>query len=155
LKSLNRAVPVETPAHVLTTSRYALLRSYRKDGSPVDTPIWFAISGNALVFRTKRGPKTGRLRAHPRIELRPCDHRGSISGPAVVSGLASILAGGEAESANRLLHDRYGWQWNIVPLLRLPGVTNVHAGLPLREKFRRARASTLWADSAIIRIDLD
>jgi PPOX class probable F420-dependent enzyme len=146
---------VETPVNVLTTSRYALLRSYRRDGSPVDTPIWFAMTGDALVFRTKRGPKTGRLRSQPQVELRPCDHRGSVTGPAVYPGRASIVVGEEAESANRVLRDRYGWQWNIVPLLRLPGVTNVHAGLPLREKFRRAHASTLWADSAIVRLDLD
>jgi PPOX class probable F420-dependent enzyme len=146
---------VESPVRTLTASRYALLRSYRKGGLPVDTPIWFAMSGDAVVFRTKRGPKTGRLRSHPQIELRPCDHRGSITGPAVFTGRASILTGAEAESADRLLHDRYGWQWNIVPLLPLPGVTNVHAGLPLREKFRRARASTLWTDSATVRIDFD
>ena len=57
-------------------------------------------------------------------------------------------------AASALLHRRYGWQWNIVPLLRLPGITNVHAHLPLREKLHRARAATLWADSAIIRVDL-
>jgi PPOX class probable F420-dependent enzyme len=139
---------------VLAASRYALLRSYRKDGTAVDTPIWFAMSGSSLVFRTKRGPKTGRLRAHPEIELRHCDHRGVVTDPAVFTGRATIETGEEAEAANALLHRRYGWQWNIVPLLRLPGITNVHAHLPLREKFRRARASTLWADSAIVRVDL-
>jgi PPOX class probable F420-dependent enzyme len=139
---------------VLAASRYALLRSYRKDGAGVDTPIWFAMSGSSLVFRTKRGPKTGRLRAHPEIELRHCDHRGVVTDPTVFTGRATIETGEEAEAANALLHRRYGWQWNIVPLLRLPGITNVHAHLPLREKFRRARASTLWADSAIVRVDL-
>lgn len=146
---------VQSPVPTLATSRYALLRSYRKDGTPVDTPIWFAMTGDALVFRTKRGPKTGRLRSHPQVELRPCDARGTVTQTAVFTGRASILAEDEAQSANRLLHQRYGWQWNIVPLLRLPGVTNVHAGLPLSEKFRRARAATLWADSAIVRVDLD
>lgn len=45
----------------LTRSRYALLRSYRADGRAVDTPIWFALDGGSLVFRTKIGPKTTRL----------------------------------------------------------------------------------------------
>jgi PPOX class probable F420-dependent enzyme len=155
LKSFNHTMTVTSTENVLAASRYLLLRSYRKDGAPVDTPIWFAMTGDSLVFRTKRGPKTARLRAHPGVELRPCDHRGAVTGTAVVTGRASILAGADAESANRLLHGRYGWQWTIVPLLRVPGVTNVHAELSLREKLRRARASSLWSDSAIVCIDLD
>jgi hypothetical protein len=31
-------------------------------------------------------------------------------------------------------------------------VTNVHAHLPLRDKLRRATASTLWADSAVVEV---
>ncbi len=140
----------------LIDARYALLRSFRRDGAPRDTPIWFALDGGALVFRTKVGPKTKRLAARPDIELRACDHRGRVRrGAVTVTGRATLLSGADAERANRILHQRYGWQWNIVPLLRLPGITNVHAHLPLREKLRRARTSTLWADSAIVRVDLD
>jgi hypothetical protein len=40
-------------------------------------------------------------------------------------------------------------------LLKIPGVTNVHHGLSLREKLRRARERGVWPDSAIVRIDLD
>ena len=47
-----------------------------------------------------------------------------------------------------------GWQWNIVPLLKIPGVTNVHRDLPLTDKQRRARDRKLWADSAIVRVQL-
>jgi hypothetical protein len=41
----------------------------------------------------------------------------------------------------------------VVPLIKIPGVTNVHVGLSLREKLRRARDRNLWPDSAIVRID--
>lgn len=140
----------------LARSRYALLRSYRRDRTPVETPIWFALDGSALVFRTKIGPKTKRLSAHPRVELRPCDHRGRVTDHAeAVSGVARILAGEAAEEANRTLHRRYGWQYNVVPVLKIPGITNVHSTLPLREKLRRTRDRTVWADSAIVRVDLD
>lgn len=138
----------------LTRTRYALLRSYRKNGEPVDTPIWFAVEQNSIVFRTKRGPKTARMRAHPRVELTACDYRGrKSSGATVFTGTATILDGAAAADANRVLHRRYGWQWNLVPLIRIPGVTQVHAGLPLREKWRRARNRNVWDDSAIVRID--
>lgn len=138
----------------LGRTRYALLRSYRRDGEPVDTPIWFAAQQNSIVFRTKRGPKTARLRAHPRVELTACDYRGrKLSGATVFTGTATVLDDAAAADANRVLHRRYGWQWNVVPLIRIPGVTQVHAGLPLREKWRRARNRNVWADSAIVRID--
>ena len=138
----------------LSSTRYALLRSYKKDGAPVDTPMWFAVEGNSIVFRTKRGPKTARLRAHPRVELTACDYRGrKLGGATVFTGTATILNEVEAADANRVLHRRYGWQWNLVPLIPIPGVTQVHAGLPLREKWRRARNRNVWDDSVIVRVD--
>ena len=139
----------------LAQSRYALLRSYRRDGTPIDTPIWFALDGTTLVFRTKVGPKTKRLTGQPRVELRPCDHKGRVNedGPPV-TGVAHVLSGAEAESGNRALHKRYGWQYNVVPMINVPGVTNVHSTLTFREKLRRMRDRGVWADSAIVQIDL-
>lgn len=139
----------------LNQTRYAVLRSFRRDGSPVDTPIWFAVEGDrSIVFRTKRGPKTKRLSANPEVELIACDYRGRITDGIRLHGRASMLSGAPAQQANRALHRRYGWQWNIVPLLKIPGVTNVHRGLPLREKLRRARMREVWPDSAIVRVEL-
>ncbi|RAU90170.1 PPOX class F420-dependent oxidoreductase, partial [Mycobacterium colombiense] len=54
----------------------------------------------------------------------------------------------------RVLHRRYGWQWNIVPLIKVPGVTNVHQDLCAREKLRRARDSGVWPGSVIVRVEL-
>jgi uncharacterized protein len=139
----------------LIDARYALLRSFGRDGTPRDTPIWFALDGDALVFRTKVGPKTKRLAARPDIELRACDHRGRVRrGAVAVAGHATLLSGADAERANRTLHQRYGWQWNIVPLIKVPGVTNVHQDLGVREKLRRARDRNVWADSIIVRVEL-
>ncbi|WP_264992072.1 PPOX class F420-dependent oxidoreductase, partial [Mycobacterium montefiorense] len=93
----------------LSDARYALLRSFRRDGTPADTPIWFAKDGDALVFRTKVGPKTKRLAARPDIELRACDYRGRARRNAeTVAGRATLLSGADAERGNRLLHERYG-----------------------------------------------
>jgi len=138
----------------LSTARYAVLRTFRRDGTAVDTPIWFDIQEGSVVFRTKIGPKTKRLAARPEVELTACDFRGRAHTDATTFvGCATILAGVEAAEANRGLRRRYGWQWNVVPLLKIPGVTNVHRNLSLREKFRRARDRNVWADSAIVRID--
>lgn len=138
----------------LNSTKYARLRSYRRDGTPVDTPIWFRLDGSSLVFRTKIGPKTRRLAARPDIEITACDHLGRVpDGSATVRGHATVLGDDDAEAANSALHERYGWQWNVVPMLNIPGVTNVHRHLSLREKLRRITSSTLWPDSAIVRVD--
>ncbi|MDM4142318.1 MULTISPECIES: PPOX class F420-dependent oxidoreductase [Mycobacterium] len=139
----------------LAESRYALLRSFRRDGTPVDTPIWFAVDDGGLLFRTKVGPKTRRLAARRDVELAACDYRGRLRpGATTVTGHATVLSGAEAERANRVLHRRYGWQWNIVPLIKVPGVTNVHQNLCAREKLRRARDRGVWPDSVIVRVEL-
>jgi PPOX class probable F420-dependent enzyme len=139
----------------LHASRYALLRTYRRDGRPVDTPIWFHLDGHTLVFRTKVGPKTTRIRNDPRVELRVCDFKGRVPDSApTVAGRAATLSGVEAQRANHQLHRRYGWQYNLVPLLPLPGVNNVDAALPLREKWQRVRNRNVWPGSAIVRVEL-
>jgi PPOX class probable F420-dependent enzyme len=140
----------------LAESRYALLRSFRRDGTAVDTPIWFALDGNSLLFRTKAGPKTKRLAARRDVELAACDYRGRVRPDATtVAGRATILSGEAAENANDLLRQRYGWQWNVVPLIPIPGVTNVHRSMSVREKLRRALDRGVWPDSAIVRVELD
>ena len=149
----------KNPQHVdvldeMVRARYALLRSHRRDGTAVDTPIWFDIQGSSVVFRTKVGPKTKRVAARPDVELTACDHRGRVrSGATTFAGRATILSGGQAEEANRALHRRYGWQWNVVPMFKIPGVTNVHEDLTVGEKLRRMRHRNVWPDSAIVRID--
>ncbi|OBH02015.1 PPOX class F420-dependent enzyme [Mycobacterium sp. E2699] len=143
------------PLDELSRARYARLRSFRRDGTPVDTPIWFGLDGDALLFRTKVGPKTKRLVMRRDVELAACDYRGRVrAGAATVAGRATILSGADAERANRVLHRRYGWQWNVVPLIKVPGVTNVHRDLCVREKLRRARDRHVWSDSVIVRVDL-
>jgi PPOX class probable F420-dependent enzyme len=138
----------------LSHARYALLRSFRRDGTAVNTPIWFGLDGDALLFRTKVGPKAKRLATRRDVELVACDYRGRVHpGATTVAGRAKILSGADAERANRLLHQRYGWQWNIV-LIRVPGATNVHGDLCVRQKLRRARDRGVWPDSAIVRVDV-
>ena len=143
------------PSDPLSGARYARLRTFRRDGTPVDTPIWFAMDDSQVVFRTKVGPKTRRLTTRRDVELTACDHRGRVrAGTPTRAGYVTVLSGAEAEHANRTLHRRYGWQWNIVPLIKVPGVTNVHQDLCLGEKLRRSRDRGVWSDSVIVRVEL-
>lgn len=139
----------------LRDARYALLRTFRRDGTPVDTPVWFALDDGAVLFRTKIGPKTKRLTRRPEVELTACDYRGRRCNHATaLAGRATILSGEQAEAANRTLHRRYGWQWNVVPMIPVPGVTNVHRDLAISDKLRRTRTRTLWPDSVMVRVEI-
>ena len=139
----------------LLRSRFVLLRTYDPHGVPIDTPVWFALQGSTLLFRTKRGPKTRRIADRPEVELQACDHRGRpLTAAPIHRGTATELHGDEAETANRVLHRRYGWQWNVIPLIRIPGVVNVHWHLGWRERFWRSRSRSLWPDSVIMAVEL-
>ena len=141
---------------LLGTGRYVLLRSFRRDGRGVDTPVFFALEGSSLLFRTKVGPKSRRMAADPRVELQRCNFRGHPRGDSgFLTGRAKILSGAEAQHGDDLLRARFGWRYNLLPLVKVPGVASVHTDLSLKEKLHRARQREVWSDSVIVRVDLD
>ena len=64
--------------------KYALLVTFRRDGTPVPTPVWFGIGadGNVYVESFVEAGKLKRLRNDPRAVLAPCTVRGKPVGPA-------------------------------------------------------------------------
>lgn len=147
--------PVPLPRSDAARSPYLLLRTFRADGSGVDTPIWFVIEGTALWFRTATASaKVRRLTRRPDVELRLCDWRGTVRSDAVLRGAARLAGEDEIRHGYRLLAERYGWQWNVVPMLRIPGVRNGHQGLSWRARLAHMRARDLWEGSSIIRVEL-
>ena len=130
-------------AHVAVTEAPSTLRS----GSTSTAAPW---SSEPRSVRRPAGSPPIRASSCGR-----CDYRGRYADdPATVGGTASILDGEAAESADRELHRRYGWQYNLIPLLKVPGVKNVDHDLALREKLRRVTAKKLWPDSAIVEVKL-
>ena len=65
--------------------KYALLVTFRSDGSAVPTPVWFALLDDRhLVTQTEeRTAKVRRIRHNPRARVLPCDPRGKPLGPGV------------------------------------------------------------------------
>jgi uncharacterized protein len=90
--------------------KYALLVTFRRDGTPVPTPIWFGLlDGRRLVLGTEeRTAKVRRLRRDPRVRVFPCDPRGKPLG-AGVEGVARVLPADEqSERAEQALDRHYG-----------------------------------------------
>jgi uncharacterized protein len=90
--------------------KYALLVTFRKNGTAVPTPVWFALlDDRRLVVQTeKRTAKVQRIRRDPRARVFPCDPRGKPLGPGV-DGTAQILASApDCELAEAALDRHYG-----------------------------------------------
>src|SRR5215475_4565208 len=62
--------------------RYLNLESVKRDGTPVQTPVWFAEEQGVLyVYTLANAGKVKRIRRNPRIRLAPCTMRGTAIGP--------------------------------------------------------------------------
>ena len=96
--------------------RYLNLESYRRNGKPVRTPLWFVETEGRLYVRTAdTAGKVKRIRHNPRVRVVPSDYRGRPKGDWV-DAAARIVAGEEAERANRLLIRKYGLLRKLIDL---------------------------------------
>jgi uncharacterized protein len=101
--------------------KYLSLATYKKDGTAVPTPLWFAQEGSVFyVYTLAKAWKLKRIRNNPRARIAPCDVRGKIKGEWV-DAEARILDQSEAAKVHRLLDKKYGWQkmiGNVISKLR-------------------------------------
>lgn len=129
---------MSTPA--ATLARFAeqqtvLLTTYRRDGTPVATPVSIAVEGERAFVRTYASDgKVGRLRRNPAVTVAPCTVRGRATGRAI-DARARLLAGEESARAGRALVRKHPLLHGIlVPLAhRLQRDTTLHYELLPRD----------------------
>jgi uncharacterized protein len=87
--------------------RQILLTTYRRDGTPVGTPVHVAVEGDRAYVRTfEPSGKLKRIRNNPEVEIAPSTLRGRPTGPAR-NVRARVLGGEEAAHAAHLLAAKY------------------------------------------------
>lgn len=87
--------------------KYLNLETYRKSGTPVRTPVWFAAEDGALyVYSLAGAGKVKRIRNNQRVRIVPCTVRGRPKGDWV-EARARIVEQAEAEYGHRLLNKKY------------------------------------------------
>lgn len=88
---------------------YVSFTSYRKDGTPVSTPVWIAPEGEDLYFFSDTGAfKVKRIRNNPAVTLQPCDVRGRLKdGAPLVTGLAEVLEFSDSPRVRRIVNRKY------------------------------------------------
>lgn len=92
----------------VAAAKYVLLTTFRKDGTPVSTPLWAAFDGDRLLMWTVTDSwKVKRIRRNPRVTVAACDVRGNPKGPAV-EATAEILDDAGTDRARDAIAKRYG-----------------------------------------------
>jgi PPOX class probable F420-dependent enzyme len=92
----------------LGESKYLLVTTFRKDGTPKPTPVWVAHDGTELLVWTVADSwKVKRVRRNPAVEVAPCTMRGEPLG-AAVPGTARVLDADDTERVRRALAKKYG-----------------------------------------------
>ncbi len=95
--------------------KYLNLETFRKNGTGVKTPVWFAADPSAslnsntaklYVYTIGVSGKVKRIRNNPRVKIAPCDMRGRVFGECI-DARAEIVTGEEATHGMRLLNKKY------------------------------------------------
>ena len=108
--------------------RTAVLTSYKRDGTPVGTPLTIAVAGNRAFIRTyDRAGKAKRMRNQPNVRIAPSTVRGKPVG-SEIPARSRLLSGDEAGEAARAVARRQPvLQGIVVPLFhRLARYQTLH-----------------------------
>ena len=98
-----------TPFGQAGTAKYVQLTTFRKDGTPVSSPLWAALDGDKLLMWTVTDSwKVKRLRRNPAVVVQACDVRGKQTYGDPVSGTAQILETPGSDHARDVVQKKYG-----------------------------------------------
>ncbi|MFE5676904.1 PPOX class F420-dependent oxidoreductase [Streptomyces erythrochromogenes] len=97
----------------LGSARYVSLTTFRKDGTPVATPVWAVADGGELYVWTRSDSwKVKRIRNDGRVTVAACDVRGRTEeGTPVIEGQARLLDEEGLRRVRRLMSRKYTWQF--------------------------------------------
>jgi PPOX class probable F420-dependent enzyme len=86
--------------------RTAVLTTFKRDGTPVETPVTIAVEGDHAFIRTyDKAGKAKRMRNNPEVELAPSTVAGKPRGE-VIRARVRLLEGEENAHARRLIRRR-------------------------------------------------
>lgn len=93
---------------LLGRARTVLLTSFRRDGTPVPTPVWVVRRGGELLIWTNPASgKIKRIRRNPAVTLAPSSFGGEPHG-AAVPGIARLLGAAELPAVLAAIRSKYG-----------------------------------------------
>jgi PPOX class probable F420-dependent enzyme len=107
-------MPNQIPAPI-SGQKYISLKTFRKSGVGVATPVWFGEENGKLYVMTRSDMgKTKRIRNNPQVQVAPSMIRGKVTGPEHPA-TARILPPADHAHARQTINRKY-WAARI-PLL--------------------------------------
>lgn len=108
----------------LHDEKYMLLTTFRRDGTPVATPVWVVgLDGEAVGFWTSSGSGKAKRLAHTeRVTVQPCDARGRIKeGTGAIDATARLVTGDELDAIRERVVAKYGAMTKLTKVLGTVG----------------------------------
>ncbi|NIM25927.1 MAG: PPOX class F420-dependent oxidoreductase [Nitrosopumilaceae archaeon] len=96
--------------------KYIALKTFKKNGDGVVTPVWYVKEENSLWVTTrKKTAKVKRIRNNNKVQIAISDFSGNPKGQWFY-GIAKIVEGDVAKRAIRLRNKKYGFMSKVVSL---------------------------------------
>lgn len=95
-------------------AQYISLRSFKRDGGAVDTPVWCApLDGTLVLFTLRESYKVKRVARNPRVQVARCDVRGNLLGEWHDGTCAAVTDRAREKDAYAALTRKYGMMMRI------------------------------------------
>ena len=100
--------------------KYILLTTFRRDGTPVPTPVWVVPldDGKFGPWTSSASGKVKRLAHTDRVTVQPGNARGRTKpGTEAVDATVRVVEGPEYEAIHALVESKYGFMASVTKLL--------------------------------------
>ena len=103
--------------------KYINLETYKNDGTPIRTTVWFVIDNDLIYVITMESTgKVKRLKNNQEVRIVSCSFKGKPKN-GWVNAKAEKITGEEADKAIKLRKKKYGMSGRLVSLFRKGNLT--------------------------------
>ena len=96
-------------------TNYLSLSTRKKDGTRVETPVWFAQEDNDFyLFSEGKAGKVKRIRNFPDVKICPCGITGKLQGNWEDATAVVLQHEEDKQVAYQTLLNKYGWQLRLL-----------------------------------------
>ena len=97
--------------------KYLSLETYKRDNTPIQTPVWFVTENDQLYITTKETTgKVKRLRNNQNARIAVCSMKGDIKSNWVDVGLEKIPEESDVEKIVKLRKKKYGFSARLISM---------------------------------------
>ena len=97
--------------------KYLSLETYKRDSTPIQTPVWFVTENDQLYITTKETTgKVKRLRNNQNARIAVCSMKGDIKSDWVDVGLEKIPQESDVEKIVKLRKKKYGFSARLISM---------------------------------------